>query len=163
VWKSPIRRPVEELKVPEFLQTTIDKFIFKVATDRYYDQEGLWMLAEGNCVRIGLSDFLQQRSGDVAFVELKPVGTTLRVGDEFASIETIKVTIGLASPVSGKVVRVNPALETSPEAINLDPYGEGWLVVIETANWESERLRMLEPQAYFDVMKGLAEEEVSNP
>ena len=61
----------------EFLETTVDKFIFKVATDRYYSSEGLWAQAEGNLVRIGLSDFLQQRSGDVAFAEVKPARTQL--------------------------------------------------------------------------------------
>ncbi len=63
--------------MPEFLETTVDKFIFKVATDRYYSSEGLWALAEGNRIRIGLSDFLQQRSGDVAFAEVKPPDTTV--------------------------------------------------------------------------------------
>ncbi|MEJ2353795.1 MAG: hypothetical protein P8Y03_28790, partial [Anaerolineales bacterium] len=92
----------------EFLETTVDKFIFRVATDRYYNQEGLWAKAEGNRVRIGLSDFVQQRSGDVAFAEVKPAGTQLAFGDEVAVIETIKVDIAFSSPVSGKVVEVNP-------------------------------------------------------
>ena len=115
----------------EYLETTVDKFIFKVATDRFYNGEGVWAKAEGGLVRIGLSDFLQQRSGDVAFAEVKPAGTQLAVGDEVAVIETIKVNISLASPVSGKIVEVNPAMETAPEAINQDPYGAGWLAVIE--------------------------------
>mgnify|MGYP000211826602 CR=1 FL=1 len=61
--------------MPEFLEVTVDKFTFKVATDRVYSREGVWALAEGNRVRIGLSDFLQQRSGDIAFAEIKPAGT----------------------------------------------------------------------------------------
>ena len=59
----------------EFLETTVDKFTFKVATDRYYSSEGFWAQDDGNRIRIGLTDFLQQRSGDVAFAEVKPVGT----------------------------------------------------------------------------------------
>ena len=145
--------------MPEFLETTVDKFIFKVATDRYYSREGLWALADGNRIRIGLSDFLQQRSGDVAFAEVRPQDSTLSVGDEVATIETIKVNISLTSPVTGKVVEVNPAMSTAPEAINQDPYGEGWLSVIEATDWEADRAGLLDPQAYFMLMKGQAEEE----
>ncbi|HLO33661.1 MAG TPA: glycine cleavage system protein H [Anaerolineales bacterium] len=145
--------------MPEFLETTVDKFIFKVATDRYYSSEGLWTHANGNRIRIGLSDFLQQRSGDVAFAEVKPPDTTLAVGDEVASIETIKVNISLSSPVKGTVVEVNPAMSTAPEAINQDPYGEGWLAVIEAGDWETDRAALLDPKAYFTLMRGQAEEE----
>jgi glycine cleavage system H protein len=125
--------------MPEFLETTVDKFIFKVATDRYYSSEGLWALADGNRIRIGLSDFLQQRSGDVAFAEVRPQDSTVSVGDEVATIETIKVNISLTSPVTGKVVEVNPAMSTAPEAINQDPYGEGWLSVIEATGLDADR------------------------
>lgn len=143
----------------EFLETTVDKFIFRVATDRYYHHEGLWAQAQGNRIRIGLSDFLQQRSGDVAFAEIKPEGTTLSVGDEVAVIETIKVNISLTSPVKGKIVEVNPAMESSPEAINQDPYGQGWLAVLEASDWEADKAALLDPQAYFKVMKNQAEAE----
>jgi glycine cleavage system H protein len=143
----------------EFLETTVDKFIFKVATDRYYSSEGLWAKAEGNLVRIGLSDFLQQRSGDVAFAEVNKPGTAVNVGDEVATIETIKVNISLTSPVTGKILEVNPAMATAPEAINQDPYGDGWLAVIEAADWEADRAALLDPQAYFTLMRGQAEEE----
>ncbi len=143
----------------EFLETTVDKFIFKVATDRYYSSEGLWAKAEGNLVRIGLSDFLQQRSGDVAFAEVNKPGTAVNVGDEVATIETIKVNISLTSPVTGKLMEVNPAMATAPEAINQDPYGDGWLAVIEAADWEADRAALLDPQAYFTLMRGQAEEE----
>ena len=143
----------------EFLETTVDKFIFKVATDRYYNSEGLWAQEVGNHIRIGLSDFLQQRSGDVAFAEVKQAGTALSVGDEVAVIETIKVNISLVSPVTGKVIEINPAMESTPEAINQDPYGEGWLAVLEASHWEAERAALLDPQAYFTLMKGQAEEE----
>ena len=144
----------------DYLETTVDKFTFRVAADRLYSREGVWALAEGNRVRIGLSDFMQQRSGDVAFAEVKPVGTALAFGDEVASIETIKVDIALGSPVAGSVIEVNPALSDAPEAINQDPYGAGWLAAIEATDWESDRSRLLDPQAYFAVMKAEAEEEV---
>ena len=143
----------------EFLETIVDKFIFKVATDRYYSSEGLWAQADGNLVRVGLSDFLQQHSGDVAFVEVRLPDTEIAVGEEVASVETIKVTISLSSPVSGRVVEVNPAMAKAPEAINQDPYGTGWLAVIEAAHWDVDRAALMDPQAYFNLMKGQAEEE----
>ena len=145
--------------MPEFLETTVDKFTFKVAADRFYTREGVWALVEGNRVRIGLSDFLQQRSGDIAFAEVKPVGTVVAVGDEAAAIETIKVNVILGSPVDGKVIEVNPEMETAPEAINQDPYGAGWLAVIEATDWNTDRAQLLDPQTYFAVMKAEAEEE----
>lgn len=144
----------------DFLQITVDKFTFKVATDRYYNEEGVWVLAQGNRVRIGLSDFLQQRSGDVAFAEITPQGTVLAVGDEIAVIETVKVNISLSSPVSGSIVEINPLMETAPEIINQDPYGEGWLAIIGATQWESDSSRLLDPQAYYSRMQIQAEESV---
>jgi glycine cleavage system H protein len=146
----------------EFLETTVDKFTFKVATDRLYSAEGLWARPEGNRVRIGLSDFVQQHNGDVAFAEVKAVGTNVAFGDEIATIETIKVNLSLISPVTGKVVEVNPAMSTAPEAINQDPFGAGWLAVVEATEWEADKSRLLNSQAYFAKMKRDAELEVKN-
>jgi glycine cleavage system H protein len=146
--------------MPETLETTVDKFTFKVLMDRYYNDEGVWAKPEGKHIRIGLSDFLQQRSGDVAFAEVKPEGTQLAYGDEVAVIETIKVNIILSSPVSGKVVEVNPDMEAAPEVINLDPYHQGWMAVIEAADWAADQNQLLDAQAYFTKMKFEAEEEV---
>ncbi len=145
--------------MPNFIELTVDKFIFKVATDCYYTGEGVWAQVDGKRIRVGISDFLQQRSGDVAFADVTPVGTDLHAGDEFASIETIKVNISLASPVSGKIVEVNPEMVAAPEAINQDPYGTGWLAVFEASDWDAERANLLDPQAYFIKMKAEAEEE----
>ena len=106
-----------------------------------------------------MTDFVQQRNGDIAFADVKPVGTTLAAGEDIANIETIKVNITYTSPVNGKIVEVNPAMNDAPEAINQDPYGAGWLAVMEVADWVRERARLLDPQAYFEIMKGQAEEE----
>lgn len=146
----------------EYLETTVDKFIFRVAADRSYSSEGVWLKADGTRVTIGLTDFLQQRSGDVAFVELKPVGTKLDPGDEFAVIETIKVDISLYSPVGGTLVEVNTDLEDSPEAINQDPYGEGWMAVLEVEDWGAQVEGLMDARAYFTMMKRQAEEEASS-
>jgi glycine cleavage system H protein len=143
----------------EILETTLDKFTFKVATDRLYNPEGVWAKLEGDRIRIGLSDFLQQRSGDVAFAEVKPVGTSLAFGDEVAVIETIKVNISLGSPASGVIIEINPMMEAAPEAINQDPYGEGWLALVETSDWDTDRANLLDAPAYFELMMRQAEQE----
>ena len=145
----------------EYLQITVNKFTFKVATDRFYNAEGIWAKQAGPCVRIGLSDFSQQRSGDIAFAEVKPEGTALAFGDEVAVIETIKVNISLSSPVSGKILEVNPDMETAPEVINQDPFQGGWIAVIEASDWEADQTRLLDAPAYFAKMKKEAEEEVN--
>jgi glycine cleavage system H protein len=148
--------------MPGYLETTVDKFIFRVATDRHYSPEGVWALAEGDRIRIGLTDFLQQLNGDVAFAEVKPAGTVLGTGDEVALIETIKTNVGVPSPVGGTVAEVNPAMELSPEAINQDPYGEGWLALIDARDWPTDRDALLDPEAYFELMTSQAEEESKN-
>lgn len=115
---------------------------------------------ENTKIRIGISDYLQQRSGDVAFAEIKPEGTIVNIGEELAVIVTIKVNISLLSPMVGKVIEVNPAIGSSPEAINQDPYGAGWLAVIEVTDGEISLKHLLKPQAYFAKIKVEAEREV---
>ena len=145
--------------MPDYLETTVDKFIFRVATDRLYTAEGAWALADGARIRVGVTDFLQQRNGDVAFAEVKPEGTVVAAGDEVATIETIKANVEVPSPVGGAIVEVNPALELSPEVVNQDPYGDGWLAIVEASDWAKDRADLLDPQVYFGVMREQAEEE----
>ena len=146
--------------MPDFLELTIDKFTFRVAIDRYYSPEGVWAKPEGQLVRIGLTDYLQQRSGDIAFAEIMPEGTVLAFGDEVAVIETIKVNISLGSPASGKIVAVNPEMETAPEVINQDPYEKGWIAVIEANDWKADQSGLLDAPAYFARIKAEGENEV---
>ena len=145
----------------DYLEMRVDKFIFKVMVDRLYSKEGLWLFQEDRHVRIGISDYLQQRSGDIAFAEIKPKGTLLTLGDEMAVIETIKVNISLASPVAGKVIEVNPALETSPDIINQDPYGIGWMILIDVTGSEPSLEHLLDARAYYSHIKLEAEQEVN--
>jgi glycine cleavage system H protein len=150
--------------MPEFLEKTFDKFTFRVATDRFYSSEGVWAFwvqpQEDNRMRVGLTDYLQQHSGDVAFVSIKPEGTILAPGEELAEIETIKMVLSLPAPVGGKVVEVNTALEMNPETVNKDPYGQGWLAVMEPTDWEGDRAKLLDAQSYFAVMQSQVEEEL---
>lgn len=150
----------------EFLEITADKFTFRVATGRFYSPEGVWAMwlqpESAGRVRVGLTDFLQQRSGDAAFLSVKPAGTRLRAGDELAELETVKVTLSIHAPVGGTVVEVNRALELTPEVANADPYGDGWLAVIEAASWEADRARLLDARAYLSVVQAQVEQELAN-
>jgi glycine cleavage system H protein len=147
--------------VDHYLETTVDKFVFRVAADCLYRPDGVWVQSQGSRIRVGLTDYVQQRGGDVAFVHLKPVGTKLAAGDEFVEIETIKTTVSLALPIGGTVVEINPALELSPEIINEEPYGKGWLAVVEAVDWDTERAKLLDAQAYLSAMKRQAEQELN--
>jgi glycine cleavage system H protein len=145
----------------DFLEFTLDKFTFKVATDRFYNPEGVWAKAEGSRVTVGVSDFFQQHNGDVAFAEVREVDTAVTTNDEFATIETIKVDVELPCPVSGTIAEVNEKLELEAEVINQDPYGEGWLAVITADDWAADQTNLMTPEAYFEHMKGQAQEEAA--
>ena len=139
------------------LELSVDKFTFRFPADLHYGDDGLWLRFEGSRVRIGLSDFLQQRSGDVTFAVPKERGTTIRAGDEVAVIETIKVNVSLLSPIAGKVLETNPALETTPELVNQDPYGQGWISVLEVEDPEPAK-RMLKTASEYLLLAGLLAE-----
>lgn len=144
----------------EQLTFTVDKFTFVAPTDRLYTPSGLWLMERDGRVIIGVTDYFQQNSGDVAFAEVAEPGSSVKSGERIANIETIKVDVELPSPVSGTVVEVNEKLELEAEVINQDPYGEGWLAVVEPADWELERTALMSPQAYYEHSHSQALEEI---
>lgn len=144
----------------EMLKVTVDKFTFLVPTDRFYSDAGVWVKLEGSRARLGLSDYIQQSSGDIAFAKVKPVGTKVERGDDFADIETVKVDVSVATPAKGTIVEINPKLAGASELVNQDPYEAGWLAVIELADWEADRARLLDPNAYLALVKDQAEAEM---
>ncbi len=150
--------------MPEFLETTFDKFTFKVARDRMYTRDGVWLLAvtnsDGFTVQMGISDYLQQHSGDIAFVNLKRAGTAIPAGNEFAEIETIKVNVSLPSPITGSILDANRSLNVNPEFVNQDPYGKGWLISMRPSDWEKESSKLLDANSYFDFMRTEIEQEL---
>ncbi len=144
----------------ELLQFTVDKFSFTIPTDRLYHPDGLWVQARDGRLRVGVTDFFQQNSGDIAFAEVVEPGTVITTSDRLADIETIKVDVELPAPVSGTVVEVNEKLELEAEIINQDPYGEGWLVLIEPADWTKEQAALMPPEAYYQHSQTRALEEM---
>jgi len=142
----------------EDLTTTVDKFTFRVKRDLRYSDREVWVRQEGARLRLGLTDYLQQRSGDVAFVEPAEVGKTLARDETLARIETIKTVVELPSPVAGRVGAVNVALGERPELVNEDPYGTGWLVIVDAVPGDAAA-GLLDADAYFALLKAkLAEE-----
>jgi glycine cleavage system H protein len=143
------------------LETMIDKFIFRVPEDLYFNDTGLWVALEGSRGRVGLSDFAQQLNGDVTFAHVAPVGTLVKASDELGNIETVKAILEMPSPVSGRIVEINPELELSSELINLDPYGKGWIAVLELSDWEEERKTLRNGPGYLEFVQRTAEAELN--
>ena len=148
------------MRVMSMLEVNVDKFIFRIPETLLFSDAGIWVAVEGSRARLGLSDFAQQVNGDIAFANVEPAGANLQVGDEFGSIETVKVNVGLPSPVKGRILEVNPLLQDAPEAINQDPYGKGWMVVMELLDWEKDRAGLLDAPHYLARVKEQAEAEL---
>jgi glycine cleavage system H protein len=145
----------------DFLATTVDKFIFRVKVGNLYNDKGIWvdMNEASGVARLGLSDFTQQSSGDVAFVSLPEPGQVVTAGKELATVETIKVDLEVQAPFDGEIVAANEALEDAPELINQDPYSRGWLVEVRPAQWPVAGL--LDAEQYLVVMTAQAEAEAA--
>jgi len=102
--------------------------------DLKYTKDHEWTKVEGDLVVIGVTDFAQRELGDIVFVEVETIEEELEKGDTFGIIEAVKTVSDLFMPISGTVMELNPALEDTPEKINEDPYGEGWLIKIKPSN-----------------------------
>lgn len=116
--------------------------------DRKYTKDHEWLVIEGNTARIGISDHAQKELGDIVFVDLPSVGDTFKKGDAFAAVESVKAASDIYTPVSGKVIETNGALEVAPESINADPYG-AFIAVMEVESIdESELMTASEYEAF---------------
>lgn len=120
--------------------------------DLKYTREHEWIRVEGNVGTVGITAFAQDQLGDVVFVELPPVGTEVKAGQQFGTVESVKTVSDLFAPVSGKVIEVNTALEKSPELVNQDPYGQGWMIKVELSN-PAELDALLDAAAYQAFLK----------
>jgi glycine cleavage system H protein len=117
-----------------------------------YTQEHEWISVEGDVALVGITSFAQGELGDIVFVEIETEGETLDKGETFGTIEAVKTVSDLFMPVGGQVLEINPALEASPELVNKDPYGAGWLIKIsitDTAELD-ELLNAAEYQAMLE-------------
>ena len=134
-------KAIEELNLPDSLR---------------YTKDHEWAEAEGGTIRIGITDYAQDALGDVVFVELPEVGATFEEGEEFGTVESVKAVSELFMPVSGEVVEINGELGDSPELVNQDPYGGGWMLRIKASD-PAQMDGLLEKGAYLEMLKGLGE------
>jgi glycine cleavage system H protein len=99
-----------------------------------YTKDHEWVRVKGDKATVGITDYAQQQLGDVVYVELPRVGDSFEAGEPFGSVESVKAVSEIYMPVTGKVVEVNPSLNDSPEKVNEDPYGEGWMIAVSVDN-----------------------------
>ena len=103
-------------------------------SDLRYHKEHEWIRVEGLQVTLGISNFAQDALGDVVFIELPKVGTSVNAEQEIGEVESTKATSTIYTPVSGNILRVNEELREHPELLNQDPYGQGWIAVMDLSN-----------------------------
>jgi glycine cleavage system H protein len=144
----------------EYYQTSADKFIFTVKKGFLYTDNETWVKIENGYVRVGVTDFFQRRGGDIIYIELPKIGSTVMRSEEITQFETIKAVSSIISPVEGTIVEVNSTLTSKPETINEDPYGKGWLVLISPSNLKNDTQQLFTAKRYFELMKKKIEDEM---
>ena len=144
----------------EFLETTADKFVFKVKRGFFYNREDCWVEIKENVTTIGITDFAQRVAGDVVFVDTLEGGSMLKQGEPMGNLETIKLNLELVSPVSGTIEEVNEVLSDKPELINEDSFGQGWIYQVKGEKIEEEVKTLLRDEEYFALMKEKIEKEL---
>ena len=111
----------------------------EIPNDLHYTIEHEWVRLKNNRATVGVTDFAQGQLGDVVFVEFPAEGTELAKGNTFGVVESVKTVSDIYAPMTGKVVAVNKDLQSQPELVNSDPYGQGWMIEIEFSNSSPEQ------------------------
>ena len=124
-----------------------------VPKELLYTKDHEWVRLEDGRARVGITDHAQKSLGDIVYVELPPVGKEVKKGEKTATVESVKAVGEVFAPLSGKVVEVNTTVTQSPDLINKDPYGQGWLFVLEISD-RAEIGSLLTPEAYEELLKG---------
>lgn len=117
-----------------------------------YTKDHEWVKVDGDEVLIGITDYAQNELGDIVFIEIETEGETLEKEEVFGTVEAVKTVSDIYMPVSGEVTEVNPKLEDSPEVVNKDPYGEGWLIKVKINN-QSELDDLLSADKYKELIE----------
>ncbi len=118
-----------------------------IPQDLKYTPDHEWVRVEGTKVVIGITDYAQGELGDIVFIDIDPELGEIKKGESFGTIEAVKTVSDMFGPVTGKVLEINPKLESEPQIVNSDPYGEGWFVKVELSD-ESELNDLLSPADY---------------
>ena len=125
---------------------------FLVIKDLLYTETDEWVRVEDGKARVGITDYAQKKLTDIVGVELPEIGEEYSRGDPIATLESMKATADVYAPVSGKILMINEKLYEEPELVNKDPYGEGWLVIIEIKD-ASELEHLLDDKAYIESVR----------
>lgn len=102
-----------------------------IPSDLFYTKDHEWIKIDGDIATIGVTDFAQGELGDIVYVEIETVGESFESGEVFGTVEAVKTVSDLFMPLSGEVIEFNEALESSPETVNSDPYGDGWMIKVK--------------------------------
>lgn len=124
-----------------------------IPADLKYTKDHEWIRLEGDSAYVGVTDFAQGELGDIVFIEVETVGETLEEGETFGSIEAVKTVSDLFMPVSAEILEFNENLNSTPELINKDPYGEGWIVKVKLED-AGQLKNLLGPEDYKDHIGG---------
>jgi len=116
-----------------------------------YTKDHEWLRIEGDMGYVGVTDFAQGELGDIVFIEIETVGETLKHEEVFGTIEAVKTVSDMFMPVSGEILEMNPVIEESPDVVNKDPYGKGWMVKIKITD-PSEIANLLSPEKYRELI-----------
>jgi len=143
----------------DFLKVTHDKFVFPIPVEGYFFNENdCWVQVVGGRARVGITDYMQQTLTDITYFAPPEVGREVEQFDDLGAVESAKAVFDVISPVGGKIVAVNAALEDTPELINEGPYTGGWLVELELTDFEADRELLLTGEQYAVKVKQKAEE-----
>jgi len=112
-----------------------------------YTKDHEWISLEGDVATVGITDFAQKELGDIVYVEVETLDQTLDKDEVFGTVEAVKTVSDLFLPLSGEIIEFNESLESAPEKVNSDPYGDGWMVKVKISN-ESEIEELLDSEAY---------------
>ena len=115
--------------------------------DLKYTKDHEWARIEGRTAVVGITDYAQGKLGSIVFVELPPIGKSVKKGETVVTVDSVKAVAEVYSPLSGEVEETNESLKDIPEMINQDPYGQGWMVKIKMSD-PSERVALMTPEAY---------------
>ncbi|PVU73236.1 glycine cleavage system protein GcvH [Sulfolobales archaeon SCGC AB-777_J03] len=125
---------------------------YVILDDRLYTETDEWVKLEGNTAIVGVTDYAQKKLRDIVGVQLPETNREVQAGETVAGIESVKAASDVYAPLSGRIVKVNDELTLSPELINQDPYGKGWMFTIEMSKPE-EKARLLTPDKYIQTIK----------
>ncbi len=122
----------------------------------FYSKEHEWVKIDGNKAKVGISDYAQHKLGDITYVDLPPVGKAVKQLEILTGIESVKAASDIYSPMTGKVIAVNKALENAPELVNASPFEDGWIAQLEISN-PAETANLMNAAAYKTFLSGLEE------